>query len=113
MVKYRVRLVCFLENVGLDQFENVASDGFHRFNHWIILGLLADDAVTHVLAIQVVYLKQVLKNVLQVVKINEASALSHTLIDFYDMIDCLNVLMAKEFVDICICVCKLSLEVLV
>lgn len=65
------------------------------------------------LAVQIVDLKQVLEDVLEVVKIDEAGRLSHSLINLDYMVDCLDVLMVEKLVDVCIGVRKLSLEVLV
>ena len=104
LVKDGVRLVCFFQDVGLDQFEDVASDSLHRFDHWVVLGLLADDSIAHMLAVEVVDLEQVLEDVLQIVQIDEASAFSHALVDLYNVIDRLDVLVAEELVDVLISV---------
>ena len=56
------------------------------------------------LAVEVVDLEQVLEDVLQIVQVDEASAFSHALVDLYNVIDRLDVLVAEELVDVLISV---------
>ena len=56
------------------------------------------------LAVEVVDLEQVLEDVLQIVQVNEASALSHALVNLHDVINRLNILVAEELVDVLVSV---------
>lgn len=63
-------------------------------------------------AVEVVDFEQVLKNILQVVEVNEASALGHPLVDLDDVVDSLDVLVTEELVDVGVGVGELVLELL-
>ena len=84
----------------MNELEDVAPHGLHRLNHRVILRLLADNGVAHMLTVQVVNLEQVLEDVLEIVQVDEASALSDALIDLDNVIDSLYILMAKELIDV-------------
>ena len=56
------------------------------------------------LAVQVVDFEKVLEDVLQIVQVNEASALSHALVNLHNVIDCFDIMVAEELVDVLISV---------
>ena len=113
LVENSERFVLLFQDVSLDQLENVSSDGLHRFDHGVVLGLLADHGIAHLLAIKIVDFEQVLKYVLEVVEVDEASAFGHSLVDLHDVVNSFDVLVTEELVDVCVGVGELGLEFLV
>ncbi len=112
LVKDIVRLVCLFQNVGLDQFENVASDCFHWFEHRIVLGLLRHYSIRDLLRVEVVDFEQVLKYVLQVIEVDVARAFSYALVDLDNVIDRFDVVMMEKLIHVHVCIVQLRLEVL-
>ena len=64
------------------------------------------------LRIQVVNLKKILEDVLQVVQVDVPCAFCDALVNFDDVVDSLDVVMLEKFTHVDVCVIKLSLEVL-
>ena len=65
------------------------------------------------LTVEVVDLEQVLEDVLQVVQIDEAGAVGHSLINLDEVVDSLDVLVVEKLVDVDVGVVELRLELLV
>ena len=95
MVENCVRLVLFFENVGLDKLQDVSSHSFHRLDHRVVLGIVADDGRRYLLRVQVVDLEQIAKYGSQIIEVDLASALSNALIYFYNVIDSFDILVLE------------------
>lgn len=87
LVEDCIGLVLLFENVGLDEFKNVSSHSFHRLDHWVVQRILADHSLRDLLRVEVVDFEKVTKNIPEVIKVDETSALSNALIYFNYVID--------------------------
>ena len=72
-----------------------------------------DYSLRDLLTVEVVDFQQVLEDIFQVVEVDEASAVSHSLIDLHKVVDGSDVLVMEHFINVHVGVVELPLELLV